>query len=160
MDHLAAMAAFAAVAETRSFTAAARRLHASKSLVSRQVAALEAELGARLLQRTTRSLTLTEAGRSYYESVARILADIAEANLSVSQLQATPRGRLRVNAPMSFGLRHIAPAIPDFLERYPEAALAMAVNDRFVDPVDEGFDLAVRDGRPVDSSLVARRLAP
>jgi DNA-binding transcriptional LysR family regulator len=160
MDRLAAMAAFAAVAETRSFTAAARRLHATKSLVSRQIAALEGELGARLLQRTTRSLTLTEAGQGYYESVARILGEIADADLSVSRLQATPRGRLRVNAPMSFGIRHLAPAIPDFLARYPETELDMVMNDRFVDLVDEGFDLAVRVGRLSDSSLVARRLAP
>jgi DNA-binding transcriptional LysR family regulator len=160
VDRLAAMQAFVRVAELRSFSEAARRLNSSKSVVSRQVSALEAELGARLFHRTTRSLTLTEAGRGYHERCARILADIDEANLSVSQLQAAPRGRLRVNAPMSFGFLHLAPAIPDFLARYPEVEVDMIMNDRFVDLVDEGFDVAVRIGRLADSSLVARKLAP
>ena len=159
-DRLSAMEAFARVAEARSFSEAARRLGASKSLVSRQVAALEAELGARLLHRTTRRLTLTEAGQGYYEHVARILTEIADANLSVTRLQAQPRGRLRVNAPMSFGFLHLAPAIPDFLAACPEIEIDLAMNDRFVDLVDEGFDLVIRIGRLPDSSLVARRLAP
>jgi DNA-binding transcriptional LysR family regulator len=160
MDRLAALEAFVRVAETHSFSEAARRLRASKSLVSRQVAALEADLGARLFHRTTRSLTLTEAGQGYYERAARILADLDEANLSVSRLQAAPRGRLRINAPMSFGYLHLAPAIPEFLARHPEVAIDMVMNDRFVDLVDEGFDVAVRIARMADSSLVARKLAP
>ena len=160
MDRLAAIEAFVRVSETQSFSAAARRLRSSKSSVSRQVAALEAELGARLFYRTTRSLTLTEAGRSYVERASRILADLEEANLSVSQLQSAPRGRLRVNAPMSFGFLHLAPALTDFLFRYPEVEVDMTLNDRFVDLVDEGFDVAVRIGSLADSSLVARRLAP
>ena len=160
MDRLAAMTAFARVAETRSFSEAARRLGATKSAVSRQVSALEAELGARLLHRTTRSLTLTEAGRDYFDRVTRILADVEEANRSVSHLQAAPRGRLRVNAPMSFGIRHLAPALPDFLTRHPEVEVDMSMNDRFVDLVDEGYDVAVRIGRLADSALIARKLAP
>jgi DNA-binding transcriptional LysR family regulator len=160
MDQLAAMTAFVRVADARSFSEAARRLVTSKSAVSRQIAALEAELGARLFHRTTRSLALTEAGQGYYDKVARILADIDEANASVSRLQAAPRGRLRINAPMSFGIRHLAPAIPDYLALYPEVEVDIIMNDRFVDLVDEGFDVAVRIGRMVDSSLVARRLAP
>ena len=160
MDRLAAMEAFVRVAETQSFSEAARRLRASKSAISRQVAALEADLGARLFHRTTRSLTLTEAGHGYYQQVSRILADLDEANLSVSRLQAAPRGRLRVNAPMSFGFLHLAPAIPDFLARYPEVEVDMTMNDRYVDLVDEGFDVAVRIARLDDSSLVARKLAP
>ncbi|MGE5548659.1 MAG: LysR family transcriptional regulator [Solirubrobacterales bacterium] len=160
MDRLAAMEAFVRVAEARSFSEAARRLRSSKSVVSRQVSALEAELGARLFHRTTRSMTLTEAGQGYYERCARILADIDEANQSVSQLQAAPRGKLRVNAPMSFGFLHLAPAIPDFLARYPDVDVDMTMNDRFVDLVDEGFDVAVRIARLADSSLVARKLAP
>lgn len=160
MDRFAAMEAFARVAEARSFSEAARRLRSSKSVVSRHVSALEAELGARLFHRTTRSLTLTEVGEGYYQKVARILADMDEANQSVSQLQAAPRGRLRVNAPMSFGFLHLAPAIPDFLNRYPEIEVDMTMNDRFVDLVDEGFDVAVRIARLADSSLVARKLAP
>src|SRR6201999_4478716 len=102
MDRLAALESFARDAETGSFSAAARALNLSKSLISRQVSALEIELGARLITRTTRSLTLTEAGRGYYEQVVRILSQIEEADLSVSQLQVMPRGKLRVNAPMSF----------------------------------------------------------
>ncbi|EPY01702.1 LysR family transcriptional regulator [Magnetospirillum fulvum] len=160
MDRLAAMTAFARVAETGSFSEAARRLRSSKSVVSRQIAALESELGVRLLHRSTRALTLTEAGRSYFDQLVRILADIDEANLSVSHLQAAPRGRLRVNAPMSFGIRHLAPAIPDFLARCPEVEIDLTLNDRFVDLVDEGFDMAVRIGQLIESSLVARRLAP
>ena len=160
MDRLAAIEAFVRVAECGSFSKAAERLHSSKSVVSRQVGALEAELGARLLHRTTRALTLTEAGRGYFEQAARILADLAAADASVGQLQAAPRGRLRISAPMSFGFLHLAPAVPDFLERYPDVELDMIMNDRFVDLVDEGFDMAVRIGKLEDSSLVARRLAP
>lgn len=160
MDRLATMEAFVRVAETRSFSEAARRLRTSKSLVSRQVAALEAELGVRLFNRTTRSLTLTEEGRGYQTQVVRILGEIEAANASVNMLQVVPRGRLRMNAPMSFGVLHLAPAIRDFLARYPEIDLDLTLNDRYVDLVDEGFDLAVRIGRLADSSLVARKLAP
>jgi DNA-binding transcriptional LysR family regulator len=160
VDRLAALEAFVKVAETRSFSEAARRLRSSKSAVSRYVAALEGQLGARLFHRTTRSLTLTEAGRGYYDRASRILSDLEEANLSVSQLQTAPRGRLRVNAPMSFGFLHLASAIGDFLSRYPEVEVDMTANDRFVDLVEEGFDVAVSIGSLEDSSLVARKLAP
>lgn len=160
MDRLAAIEAFVKVAETRSFSEAAQRMNASKSAISRQVSALEAELGARLFHRTTRSLTLTEAGQGYFERASRILADLEEASLAVSQLQAAPRGRLRVNAPMSFGFLHLAPALPEFLQLYPELSVDVTMNDRFVDLVDEGFDVAVRIGQLDDSSLIARRLAP
>jgi DNA-binding transcriptional LysR family regulator len=158
MDRLAAIEAFARVAETGSFSAAARVMKLSKSLISRQVSALEAELGARLIARTTRSLTLTEAGRGYYDQVVRILAQMEEADLSVSQLQATPRGKLRVNAPMSFSLLQLAPALPDFLALYPEIDVDISMNDRRVDLMEEGFDLAIRIGRLADSSLIARKL--
>lgn len=159
MDRLANMEAFVRVAETKSFSEAARRLRSSKSLISRQVAALEEELGVRLFHRTTRSLSLTDEGRGYHTQVTRILSEIEEANMSVSQSQAAPRGRLRVSAPMSFGILHLAPAIRDFLTRYPEVELDLSLNDRYVDVVDEGFDLAIRIGRLTDSSLVARKLA-
>lgn len=159
MDRLAALEAFTKVAETQSFSEAARRLRSSKSAVSRHVAALETDLGARLFHRTTRSLTLTEAGRDYFARTSRILADLEEANASVTQLQAAPRGHLRVNAPMSFGFLHLAPALGDFLARYPEIELDVTLSDRFVDLVDEGVDVAVRIGSLTDSSLVARRLA-
>ena len=152
--------AFVRVAETGSFSEAARRLGLSKSMVSRQVSALEADLGVRLLHRTTRSLSPTEAGRAYLERCQRILADLDEANLLVSRLQTVPRGSLRVTAPLSFGIGHLAVALPGFLERYPEIELDMNMTDRHVDLVDEGWDVAVRIGRLADSSLIARRLAP
>jgi DNA-binding transcriptional LysR family regulator len=156
----AAIEAFVQVAETNSFSEAARRLRTSKSVISRQVSSLEAELGARLFHRTTRSLTMTEAGQGYFGRVGQILADLAEANLAVTQLQSAPRGTLRINAPMSFGFLHLARALPDFMARYPEVELDVSMTDRFVDLVDEGFDLAVRIAALQDSSLIARRLAP
>lgn len=160
MDRMAALEAFVKVSETKSFTEAAARLGQSKSAVSRHITALETELGARLFHRSTRTLALTEAGQSYYERVARILSDIEEADRAVSQLQAAPRGRLRVNAPMSFGFLHLAHALPVFLARYPEVTIDLVMNDRFVDLVDEGFDVAVRIGGMADSSLIAKRLGP
>ena len=160
MDRLVAMEAFVRVADGRSFSLAARQMRLSKSVVSRQIAALEAALGARLLQRTTRTLTLTEAGRLYLERARRILADIDEAGRPVGQLSDAPRGQLRVSAPMSFGFLHLAPAIPAFLARHPDVTVDMSLTDRFVDLVEEGFDVAVRIGQLRDSSLVARRLAP
>ncbi|HLN23174.1 MAG TPA: LysR family transcriptional regulator [Patescibacteria group bacterium] len=160
MDRLDSMEAFVRVAEAHSFSEAARRLNLSKSVISRQVSALEADLGARLFHRTTRSLSLTEVGQAYFERCARILADIDEANLAVSSHQANPRGKLRIAAPMSFGLLHLAPVIPAFLERYPDIEIDMSMNDRFVSLIDEGYDLAVRIGKLGDSSLIARTLAP
>jgi len=159
-DRLAALTAVVRVAECGSFSAAAARLNQSKSVVSRQVSALEASLGVRLFQRTTRALTLTEAGRRYVERVAPLLAELEQADQCLSALQAAPRGLVRLSAPMSFGIRHLAPALPEFLARYPELEIDLAMNDRFVDLVEEGFDLALRIGRLAPSSLVARRLAP
>ena len=144
MDQLAALRAFVAVAEAQSFSNAARALRIAKSAVSRQVSDLESDLGARLLHRTTRSLSLTEAGRAYFERAARILADLDDANRAVGELQAAPRGRLRISAPMSFGFLHLMPALGDFMARYPEVVVDLAMNDRFVDLVDEGFDVAIQ----------------
>ena len=160
MDRLACLEAFVRVAESGTFSAAAQTLRLPKSAVSRQVAALEEQLGVRLINRTTRSLSLTEAGRGYLERASRFLADLEDANRAVSQLQATPRGHLRISAPMSFGFLHFAPALTDFLVRYPEVSVDVVMNDRFVDVVEEGFDVAVRIGTLADSSLIARRLAP
>ncbi len=160
MDRFAALEAFVKVAETQSFSEAARRLRTSKSAVSRSVGALEAELGARLFNRTTRSLNLTEAGRAYLERVTRILTDLEDADQALGELQAKPRGRLIVSAPMSFGFLHLAPALPDFLARFPEIEVDLSLGDRFVDLVDEGFDCALRIGALPDSSLMARRIAP
>lgn len=160
MDRLLAMEAFVRAADGRSFSLAARQMRLSKSVVSRQIAALEAALGARLLQRTTRTLTLTEAGRLYLDRARRVLAEVEDAERSVGQLSDAPRGQLRVSAPMSFGFLHLAPAIPAFLARHPDVTIDMSLTDRFVDLVEEGFDVAVRIGRLRDSSLIARRLAP
>jgi DNA-binding transcriptional LysR family regulator len=160
MDKLGDMAAFVRVVEARTFTQAAERLGWSKSVVSRRIAELEERLDVRLLNRSTRRLSLTEAGQAFYERCARILADVDETEQAVSSLHAAPRGLLRVNAPMTFGMLHLAPAISAFLERYPEMEIDLALNDRFVDLIDEGFDLALRIGDLPDSSLVARKLAP
>ena len=160
MDRLTGMEVFARVAEAGSFTKAAGQLGISTSAASKHVIALENRLGARLLNRTTRRLSLTEVGASYYEWCARIAQDVAEAESTVTRLHSEPRGRIKLNAPMSFGIRHLAPAMPEFLARYPELTLDMNLNDRFVDLVEEGYDVAVRIGELRDSSLVSRRLAP
>lgn len=160
MDRLDDMMAFIKVVDTRSFTGAADRLGLSKSVVSRRIAELENRLGARLLNRTTRKLSLTEVGQAFYERCSRILADLEEAERAAADLHAAPRGRLRVNAPVSFGLLHLAPAVAAFLERYPEIDIDIDLNDRYVDLVEEGYDVAVRIGRLRDSSLIAKRLAP
>jgi len=153
------MAVFARVVEARSFSEAARQLGLSKSAVSKQVSRLEDRLGARLLNRTTRRLGLTQVGTTFYEHCARMLAEAEEAERAVTAMHAQPRGLLKINAPMSFGVLHLAPAIPDFLARYPEMSVEMVLNDRFVDLIEEGYDLAVRIASLPDSSLVAKRLA-
>ena len=160
MNRLAALEAFVRVAETQSFSEAARRLRVGKSAVSREVASLEAELGVRLINRTTRSLSLTDAGRSYFERAQRILADLDEADRAVTEHGSSPRGKLKVSAPVSFGFLHLAPALADFLALYPDVNLEISFNDRFVDLVIEGFDVALRIGVLEDSRLIARRLAP
>ncbi len=152
------VAAFVQVVESGSFTAAAGRLKLSKSVVSKHVSRLEDRLGARLLNRTTRRLSLTEVGRVFYERSRRGIAELAEAEAEVSRLQEAPRGRLKLNVPMTFGILHIAPAIPDFLARHPELTVDMELDDRRLDLIEEGFDVAVRISRLPDSSLVARRL--
>jgi DNA-binding transcriptional LysR family regulator len=160
MDRLSGMAVFVRVVEEESFSAAARVLGISKSAVSKQVAGLEERLGARLLNRTTRRLALTDAGTAFFERAQRILNDAEEAEAAVSQLSAAPRGVLRVNAPVTFGVQHLGPLLPALMAAYPELAIDLVLNDRFVDLVEEGFDVAVRIGRLSDSSLIARRLAP
>ncbi len=159
MDRLGEMTVFAAVAEQGSFTAAARHLGVSTSAVSKYVIALEERLGARLLNRTTRRLSLTEAGLDFREWCERIAADVAEAEQSVARLQAEPRGVLRVNAPMSFGQLHLGPVLSDFLERFSGVHVDMTMTDRRIDIVEEGYDIAIRVGALADSSLVARTLA-
>jgi len=159
-DSIQEMAVFARVVGAGSLSAAARELGLSPALVSRRLAALESRLGVRLINRTTRSLHLTDDGATYYEACARVLADIEEADATVSAGRVEPRGTLRVALPASFGLQHIAPLIPRFAERYPQIQLALSLSDRTVNLIEEGFDLAVRIAHLEDSSLTARKLAP
>ena len=159
MDQLDAMTVFRRVVELNGFSAAARDLRLSTAVVSKQIAQLEERLHARLLNRTTRRLSLTEAGRVYLDYCIRILDEVAEAERAVSQQAGTPRGLLRVNAPMSFGIARLAPLLPDFLHRYPEITVDLGLDDRIVDVLQEGWDLAVRIADLPDSSLIARRLA-
>ena len=155
---LNSMAVFARVVEEQGFSAAARRLGLSKSAVSKHVAQLEDRIGARLLHRTTRRLRLTDVGAAFYERCARILAEAEEAELAVSRMSSAPRGTLRISAPVSFGSRFLAGPIAEFAIRYPELRIEMVLNDRLVDVVDEGYDVAIRIGRLADSSLIAKRL--
>src|SRR3712207_2547014 len=155
------MHAFRRVIELGSFRAAARDLGRSNAAVSKQVSDLEAELGATLIARTTRRLSLTEVGQAYYERCARLLDDLMETETAVASLQAAPRGLLRVNAPMSFGLLHLARVMPAYIQRCPEVRVDLVMNDRAVDLLEEGCDVAVRVRTSLpDSSLIARRLAP
>ena len=160
MENLAGMAVFAAVVEARSFSSAAVRLALSKSAVSKQVSRLEDRLGARLLNRTTRRLSLTEVGETFYRHCVRVLEEAEAAEQAVTHLHEEPRGRIKINAPMSFGILHLADAIPDFLARYPQVTVDIDLSDRFVDLIEEGYDLAIRIANLNDSSLIARRLAP
>jgi DNA-binding transcriptional LysR family regulator len=158
MDKFADIQAFVAVVETGSFSAAAERLDATKSSMSRRISGLESRLGVKLLNRTTRRLNLTDGGRDFFERAVRILADLQEAEQAISEADCALRGRIRVAAPLSFGLLHLAPAVNAFAEQHPEVRVDLDLNDRQVSLVEEGFDMAVRIGRLADSSLVARRL--
>jgi DNA-binding transcriptional LysR family regulator len=159
MDTFSGMRLFTEVVEGGSFSAAARRLGMAPSSVARGIGALEDELGVRLLNRTTRKLGMTEAGRLFHERSKRILVEVDDARLSVTQLEAEPRGTLRVSMPVAFGRLHIAPALPEFLASYPRLQIDLSLTDTFVDLVEEGVDLAIRIGELQDSSLIARRLA-
>ncbi|WP_322516192.1 LysR family transcriptional regulator [Rhodopseudomonas palustris] len=158
MDRLDAMAAFVAVADLRGFAPAARKLGLSPSAVTRLVAALEERVGARLLQRTTRSVALTDIGVRYLERTKRILSDIEEAEASVSAERSKPSGRLVVSAPVGFGRLHIAPLLSDYLKRYPDITGELRLSDLMINLVEDGVDCAVRIGRLADSSLVAKQL--
>lgn len=159
MPDLSQLELFTRVVETGSFTAAAAQLGVSKSFVSRQLGALEDRLGARLLHRTTRKVTLTDVGRVFHQRCARILEELEDAELAVSNLQNHARGTLRISAPMSFGVRYVAPVVASFMRQHPELTVDIDFSDRRVDLVEEGFDVAVRIGRLADSSFVARKLA-
>jgi DNA-binding transcriptional LysR family regulator len=160
MDKLEAMNAFAKVVAAGSYAEAARRLGLTRSAVSKAVMELETLLGARLLDRTTRRVTPTEAGLAYYERCVAILAAVEETEIQVSRLHDEPKGVLKVNAPMSFGTLYLGSAVAEFMARYPDLKIELMLNDRYIDPLEEGVDVTVRIGELPDSSLIARRLAP
>lgn len=156
MDHLEAMSAFVAVSEQRGFTAAARRLGLSTSAVTRLIAGLEERLGIRLLQRTTRSVALTDTGARYLDSARRILAAVEEADAIARAERTEPTGRFSVTAPNLFGRREVAPLMCDFLAKYPAVIGELTLTDRVTNLIEEGLDVAVRIGALEDSSLHAR----
>src|ERR1700742_3558877 len=158
MDRIDAMRAFVTVADLRGFAPAARRLGLSPPGVTRLIAALEEHLGARLLQRTTRSVTLTDVGARYLERIRRVLADLEEAEGSAQEERRRPSGRLAVSAPLGFGRLHVSPLMSAYLKRYPEVAGELRLSDRMINLVEEGVDVAIRIGHLADSSLVARQL--
>ena len=158
MDRLTSLTAFVRVADSGGFSAAGRRLNMSTTMVSNHVQALEDRLGARLLNRTTRKVSLTEVGRAYYDRAIQILADIEQADDIAGALQSTPRGTLRLNTSVAIP-PFLAPVIAEFTALYPDVTIAMTMTDRMIDLVDDGFDLAVRNMSIPDSSLVTRRVA-
>jgi DNA-binding transcriptional LysR family regulator len=158
MDRLDAMAAFVAVADLEGFAPAARKLGLSPSNVTRLIAALEDRLGARLLQRTTRSVALTDTGARYLERARRILADVEEAEISAQAERIQPSGRLIVSAPIGFGRLHVGPVMSAYLKRYPGVSGELRLSDRMINLVEDGVDLSVRIGHLADSSLVARNV--
>lgn len=159
-DNFAAIPVFVAVVECESFSAAARRLGITKSAVSKRISQLESSLGVQLLQRTTRSLSLTEAGEQYFGYARNACVVAQEGEDAVTRLQGQPQGSLRISVPMVFGRLHVAPLIAHFLAAYPEVEINMMMDDQLVDLVEGGYDLAIRIGRLADSSLIARRIAP
>jgi len=160
LDNLTTMVSFARVVDEGGFSRAAIRLGLSKSAVSKQVARLEDRLGTRLLNRSTRRLALTEAGTRLYERCQRIIAEAEAAEAEAGSLQTDPSGLLRVSVGVSFGQGHLASRLPALLERHPGLAVELVLNDRIVDLVEEGYDIALRIGDLADSTLIARRLAP
>ncbi|TAK85157.1 MAG: LysR family transcriptional regulator [Betaproteobacteria bacterium] len=158
MDRLAAMQVFAQVVESGSFAKAAERLGLSTSATSRQVAELESHLHTRLLNRTTRRVSLTESGRAYYERAVQLLADLEEAEQEAARAAVVPRGTIKLTTSVNFGVRQVAPAIAAFLARHAEVRFDVSLSDRVVDLVEEGLDLAVRIGGTGSENLVARKL--
>lgn len=160
MDRLASMAVFAKAVEVGSFSAAASALSTSPQVVGRHVRQLEEHLGVKLLNRTTRRQSLTDTGRSFHERVLHILAEIDGAEALAAQSRAEPRGRLRINAPVTFGAHELARVLPDYLRAHPEVEVELTLADRVVDLIDEGFDAVFRVGDLRDSGLIARSLRP
>lgn len=160
MDRFLSMSVFAKAVEAGSFSAAGKTLNMSSQLVGRYVQALEQYLGLRLINRTTRRQHLTEAGFAFYERVKIILAEVEAAEGLAAMSSAKPRGRLRINAPVSFGIHALTRRLPEYLAAYPDVSIDLSLSNRFVDLIDEGFDVAFRVGELSDSGLIARALAP
>ncbi|MEI9804195.1 MAG: LysR family transcriptional regulator [Pseudolabrys sp.] len=160
LDRLTGLEVFAKVAAAGSFSAAGRALGLSQTMVTKHIAALEARLGMKLFHRSTRRLSITDAGRTYLEASERILADMEAADAAVAAERVEPRGLLRLNAPVAFGARQIAPLLNEFATAHPHVTVELGLNDRLVDLAEEGWDLAIRIGSLSDSSMIARRLAP
>lgn len=158
MDRYAEMQTFVRVAETGSLTATAERMNIAKSAVSRRLADLELRLGVQLLHRTTRRISLTDSGRRYYQQAQRLLAELEEVEQSVASEQANLRGLLRIAAPLTFGIKHLSPLLDQFMLQHPDVHLELNLDDRTVNLLEEGLDLAIRIGMLADSSLMARRL--
>ncbi len=159
MDRFQEMTVFTAVVEAGSFVGAADALGISKAVVSRLVAELEARLGVRLLHRTTRKLSLTEEGRTFHARCKSVLADVEEAEAEITARSGQARGLVKINVPVTFGVMHLAPLWGDFMAKNPQVSLDVTLSDRFVDLVEEGYDLAVRIGRLGNSSLISRQLS-
>lgn len=160
MDRIDAMRAFVTVVNEGSFTLAANRLALSPQLVSKHIAQLEKHLGTRLLSRTTRKLHLTEAGTRYFQRAQQVLSDISDMENELGDMQAHASGLLRISAPASFAIRHMAKLMIDFQQAHPAVDIDLQINDRKVDIVEEGFDVALRIGHLKSSSLIAKRIAP
>ena len=160
MDHFSALPIFVTVVECGSFSAAGQKLGLSKSAISKRITQLEQHLGIQLLQRTTRSLSLTDAGARYFEYIRPAVLLTQEGLDAISELQQTPKGNLRISVPMVFGRLYIAPLIAEFLKRYPDIQLQIQMDDKTTDLIAGGFDLAIYIGELPDSSLIARKIAP
>ncbi|WP_417803473.1 LysR family transcriptional regulator [Thalassospira lucentensis] len=161
MDKLASLQTFIRVVEDGSFAAAARTIGQSRSQVNRAVVALEDDLGVQLLNRTTRQVSVTPSGQAYYQRAKAILADLTEAEDSIRESRETPTGDIRINAPMSFGTLHLGPALVDFARLYPDIRVELALNDHFIDPVADGFDITVRISRPTETlALIDHEIIP
>ena len=152
------MMIFAQVVQSGSFSKAADALGMSKSSVSKKITFLEDRLGVRLLNRTTRKLSLTEVGQVFFERCERIMSEAEEAELAITRLQDEPRGHLKISAPVSFGIKHLGKPLATFMSQYEDLNVEVSLNDRFVDIVEEGFDMAIRIGRLPDSSLIAKKI--
>jgi DNA-binding transcriptional LysR family regulator len=160
MDRFENLRAFIRVAETRSFSEAARQLRLSKSVVTKRVGQLERQLDARLFHRTTRQVRLTDAGTAYYARAVPLIAELEDMDTSIGGGEAEPRGALRVSAPTSFGTLHLGPALCDLQKRHPRLTIELVLNDRAVNPVNEGFDVALQDAPAASPLLIERRIAP